>query len=297
MTRRYLIILQLKSMDNSKKIRLFLTGGSGFLGQEIIKKINQKNSNNKYEIIIFDLIKPDNSYNVKYIYGDLLDIDNLMKVFNDLKFNESDILIHIAGIHPTVQIVNKIQNEKLIQVNCLGTDNLLKSASKFIKNYIYISSESVHKDSCYGFTKLYCELKFDEYLKNKQIDKCCSLRFRSFAPVEDKIYNGDYIAWAKKFLAGAVHISDAALAVVKALESMINLPFYENVKLTIDGKYDDKLFQFYWTNYKLMMVQFNIPQIVSKKKNNEATKILGYIPEFEPATVLSKLATIWQNIK
>ena len=68
-----------------KKKTYLVTGGFGFIGSAIVKKLSlQKN----YEVIVFDNLSRKNRNfkkikNVKYIFGDIRKMDNLKKCFKN----------------------------------------------------------------------------------------------------------------------------------------------------------------------------------------------------------------------
>jgi UDP-glucose 4-epimerase len=110
---------------------VIITGGSGFIGNSIVKKL-QKN----YDVTVFD-IKQRNS-NVNFIQGDIKDpksVEDTLKSF--------DIVIHLAA---TLGVINTEKNPVLtLDTNLGGTKNVLEACKlHHIKKIIFSSSSEVY---------------------------------------------------------------------------------------------------------------------------------------------------------
>ena len=125
-----------------KKKTYLITGGFGFIGSAIVKKLSiQKN----YKVIVFDnLSRKSRNFkkvkNVKYIFGDIRKIDNLRKCFK----NKIDGVIHLAYINGTSSFY-KIPCD-ILEVGTKGIINLLDLCinSKVKEFYLASSSEVYH---------------------------------------------------------------------------------------------------------------------------------------------------------
>jgi len=125
-----------------KKKTYLITGGFGFIGSAIVKKLSiQKN----YKVIVFDNLSRKNRNfkkvkNVKYIFGDIRKIDNLKKCFK----NKIDGVIHLAYINGTSSFY-KIPCD-ILEVGTKGIINLLDLCinSKVKEFYLASSSEVYH---------------------------------------------------------------------------------------------------------------------------------------------------------
>lgn len=105
---------------------IFITGGAGFIGSTLASKLSASN-----QIILFDNLHRNtlqhtellNNKNVSFVKGDILDIDSVTSAMTG-----ADIVVHaaaIAGIDTVIK--NPI---KTMEVNILGTANVLKAAQK-----------------------------------------------------------------------------------------------------------------------------------------------------------------------
>lgn len=128
----------------------FITGGAGFIGSSLTKKILE--SGNKVVAIdnFCDFYNPkikennikefENNSNYKMYKADIRDREVIKKIFDE---NKIDIVMHLAamaGVRPS------IENPVLYQeVNCMGTQNILEEMKAHeIKNLVMASSSSVY---------------------------------------------------------------------------------------------------------------------------------------------------------
>lgn len=113
--------------------RILMTGGAGFIGSQIARRLVAKN-----RIVIYDNLHRNalrftdlaSNPNVEVIEGDVLDRDSLTAVTR-----ECEIVIHLAAIAGVDTVME--MPTKTIKVNLLGTLNVLDAAveakvSKFI---------------------------------------------------------------------------------------------------------------------------------------------------------------------
>lgn len=109
-----------------------VTGGSGYLGSQIIKDLKEKN----YYVINVDIIEKETKFEDLFYKVDILDQEKLKSIFDE---NNIDILIHSAASLP----LNKNENNYK-KVNVIGTRNLVEIANNFdVSQFCYISSSSV----------------------------------------------------------------------------------------------------------------------------------------------------------
>jgi len=107
-----------------KEKNIFITGGAGFIGTALAKKLIHDN-----KIIIFDNFHRDtisnssfiNHKNLKIIKGDVLDFDQLLKCMKGI-----NIVIHAAAIAGIDTVIKS--PTRTMHVNMIGTYNVLKAA-------------------------------------------------------------------------------------------------------------------------------------------------------------------------
>jgi len=144
--------------ENSKKI--FITGGSGFVGYHIAKQLIKSNhqviiydaflnfipvQESTYEFYLKERLK-DIQDKTKIIKGDLRDKNHLKKI---IKEESPEIIIHLAGI-PIASASNQFFDDA-IQTNLNGTINLLEAIREnpSVKRLVYTSSSFVYGDFKY----------------------------------------------------------------------------------------------------------------------------------------------------
>lgn len=168
--------------------RALVTGGAGFIGSNIVKKINELGK----EACVLDNLSvgtienlPLDNKNIKFIRGDIRDKKILRK-----SMKNCDIIFHNAAFVSIRGSFTKMKKD--LDNNCLGTLNVLEAAVKNdIKKLIFASSMAVYGEaknllvketdnvnpiSPYGLSKLrgemYCRI-FEERCGLKTI----SLRY------------------------------------------------------------------------------------------------------------------------
>ncbi len=112
---------------------MLVTGGSGFLGINLIRYLLKRN----HEIVSLDLIDFDYKDvvdKVKILKGDIRDIDAVVKAMDGI-----DVVIHTAAALPLYSA------EEIFTTDVDGTKILLKTAfNKKIERFIHISSTAVY---------------------------------------------------------------------------------------------------------------------------------------------------------
>lgn len=135
--------------------RIFITGGAGFIGTSLVQRFAEDNY-----IVVYDNLKRNAlSYsgfaahvNVKLIEGDVLDVDRLQKAIES-----ADIVIHLAAIAGVKAVSENVV--KTLQVNVIGTYNVLEAAAKIpIELFVDFSTSEVYGPYAYmadetGLTK------------------------------------------------------------------------------------------------------------------------------------------------
>lgn len=114
-------------------MRLVITGGAGFLGYHLSRRLSDKYA----EIIIADIVPPEPSEypkNAKYINADVRDHAQLARIFKG-----ADAIVHAAAALPLWR------KQDIFDINVGGTVNALEAAkSNNIRRLVYISSTAVY---------------------------------------------------------------------------------------------------------------------------------------------------------
>lgn len=189
--------------------KIFVTGGSGFIGKEVVRVLADTN---KYELIVLTRkVLHTHLKRVESVKGDILDKDSFRKYID-----KSDIILHIAGI-----VVGS--EEDIRKVNIEGTKNIIEIGQK--KKLIFISSENVlyNNQSMYGESKKVCE-KLVQKVKDSLI-----LRISAVYGKYEKKNLGKIINWCKKFpfifipgngksLMQPIFVNDVAMFITNAIK-------------------------------------------------------------------------------
>ncbi len=169
-----------------KKIYI-ITGANGFLGNNIIRKLEQDKENEIRALLLpNDSIKSLEDLNCKIYYGDVTKKDSLSSIFENVDDKEVYI-IHCAAV---VYIKSKY-NPIVYNVNVNGTKNIVDKALEIKAKLIYISSvhaipekqnnELITEISNFDSKKvlgLYAKTKSEaasyvmEAIKNKKLNAC-----------------------------------------------------------------------------------------------------------------------------
>ena len=169
-----------------KKIYI-ITGANGFLGNNIIRKLEQDKENEIRALLLpNDSIKSLEDLNFKIYYGDVTKKDSLSSIFENVDDKEVYI-IHCAAV---VYIKSKY-NPIVYNVNVNGTKNIVDKALEIKAKLIYISSvhaipekqnnELITEISNFDSKKvlgLYAKTKSEaasyvmEAIKNKKLNAC-----------------------------------------------------------------------------------------------------------------------------
>lgn len=134
----------------SNRVKIFITGGAGFIGSNIAKKLMDRGD----QVVMIDnfndyydpQLKRDRikiflkGYKFKLYRGDIRDAKLVEKIF---KTEKIDKVIHLAAM---AGVRNSLKDPKLyFDVNVMGSLNLLEAAVKYkIKNFVFASSSSVY---------------------------------------------------------------------------------------------------------------------------------------------------------
>ena len=162
---------------------VFVTGGGGSIGSELINQIAKYNPKK----IINIEINENASYLMelelkrKYLYLDykteiasVRDLDKLDMLFNKYK---PEILFHAAA-HKHVPLMEN-NPEEAIKNNIFGTKNVAECCLKYkLESVVLISTDkAVNPTNVMGATKRVCEMIFQKYSKKDSNTKFMAVRF------------------------------------------------------------------------------------------------------------------------
>ena len=227
--------------NNSNKKKILVTGGSGFLGIHVIEALLK----NDHTVRVFDLNKlPYELSDVEFIKGNLNELESLNKACKGI-----DIVFHFAAFSD----LDKAKDSPLdtVNINILGTLNLLEAARKNkINQVIFSSSIYVHSRTggFYRVTKHSCELLLEEYFNQYGINYTI-LRFGTlYGPLADE-NNSVYLYLKEALIHGEINafgvgdevreyidVRDAADVCVKILDKR-----YKGDTLIISGHHRMRL--------------------------------------------------------
>src|SRR5215203_6109273 len=228
-----------EGVELASKRKVLVTGGTGFLGAYIIKKLIEKGSN------VFALRRSNNppfflsssiTDKVTWIQGDILDVVSLSEAMED-----ADSVVHSAAI---VSFTSK-DRQQMYKVNVEGTANVVNAAiENNIKRFVHISSvaalgRKIHSElisedrkweddkmnTNYAISKHKAELEvwrgFAEGLEGVILNPSTILGFGDWHQSSCAIFRNAYkeFAWYTNGINGFVGVEDVAEAAVQLLYS------------------------------------------------------------------------------
>jgi len=123
-------------------LKIFVTGGAGFIGSALIKSFLEKN----YEVTIFDNFSNSSEENISHLLnkgvslvkGDVTNYENLQQALNNF-----DLVVHLAA---QIGVEESIKKPELTHsINIGGTEKLLKACvANKVNNVIVASSAAVY---------------------------------------------------------------------------------------------------------------------------------------------------------
>jgi UDP-glucose 4-epimerase len=163
-------------MEQLKDKKILVTGGAGFIGFHLCKKLSEFNPN----VTIYDNLSSGKMENVKdipkakFIKDDILNLKSLSAT------EKADVIFHLAA-----QVVVPYSMENPLEdfeTNARGTLNVLEKARKDDARLVFASSAAVYGNptklptsedygfnpfSCYGLSKVvgeeYCQMYMNQY--------------------------------------------------------------------------------------------------------------------------------------
>lgn len=283
-------------------MRVLITGGSGDLGEILAYRLQKRGDVS----LRFDIRAPSDSLG-QFIEGSILDRKKLSEILMGV-----DCIVHIAAWHGYHEFTKQKNCYDFWDLNVTGTFNIFQAALEHnIKNIVFISSESVaDSNGMYGWTKILGEQIAQRYFDNHHLN-ILTLRPRAFIPHWNKTVYPSFIAWAKWYWQGAVHISDMAQATLKSIDLLSQQTLDQHLILPVDGAYEyttndllnfDKTgsgetFKRYYEKFYDQVINLGLdPTLKPTRQDISATKKwLGYAPQYSLMTLLKELAKYGEN--
>lgn len=125
-----------------------VTGGTGFVGSNIVKRLAQKD----HEVVVIDLVEPDElvcryiepwTSRVTWLQADILDEKAITEIS---KPYEIDKVVHAAVFTGIRLDIERQDSRRIVEINVSGTANVLELACKHeVDRFLYVSSGAVYE--------------------------------------------------------------------------------------------------------------------------------------------------------
>ena len=116
--------------DGSKRVRILLTGATGFIGSHLTPRLVDKN----YEVFLLQRYVTGRSADGRSVRGtvvsDLRDYFSVRKMISEI---QPEVIIHLAALSPVAYSYDHPQ--EVLAVNTLGTVNLAEAALREIPHF------------------------------------------------------------------------------------------------------------------------------------------------------------------
>lgn len=303
----------MKKKMGLKNKKIFLTGGSGFIGTALCERLARDNqiviydSGHRNALKYTDLLKQPN---FRFIKGNILDKGKLKQALR-----KADIIIHLAAIAGIDSVgVSPLETMK---VNLIGTYNILEALKNHsLERFIYFSTSEVYGPYVfradeerkttqgsvsvlrwnYSVSKLAGEHLAYSYFTERGLPLVVVRPFNIYGPrqigegavhkfVVNAIQNRDLIIYGDGTQIRAwCYIDDLVDAVLKtlveakAVGSIINIG-NPNGTITVLGL-AEKIIELSQSKSKIVFKKRNYPDVELRVPNIEkARKLLGHIPK------------------
>lgn len=143
-------------MSNFTHKRILITGGTGFLGRGILRRIQREGWESDITVFSRDEYKQDmcrQKYpKARYVLGDVRNSSLLLRTMRDV-----DLVIHTAAIKYVPE--SEINVTECLDVNVGGTKRVIECAGATkVPEVVFISTDkAVEPVNVYGATKMICE--------------------------------------------------------------------------------------------------------------------------------------------
>lgn len=294
-------------IGRNNKVKVAVTGGSGFLGQYVINEIEK----NEWEATIFSRKQGPNIIETDYSIDDLV-----------YKLDGFEAVVHLAANRAASFQVDVYHSDEILTQNIYEACHQLK-----IKNIVYASSISVYSQqkkfpwsesqacepvSMYGNSKLKCEHIGNLYNKKYNLN-IKNLRFAHLFGFNEKnnyminlflrqAYNGQdlKVLHTNKSKREFLYAKDAAKAVVKALEASSLFGTFNIASL--DGRLtNDEVARIISSKmgvgYSIADPDVEDPQIHSYMDGSYSENTLLYKPRYTFSEAISEIHEQMEGLK
>jgi len=118
-------------------MRALVTGGTGFIGTHLVKKLSDEGNEIKCLVRKDSKIDFLKTLGVEFVVGDIIDKNSLKNVAENI-----DVVYHLASIVDHKKSIKSYKEH--YDVNVSGTNNLVKAClDSDVKNFVYVSSIAV----------------------------------------------------------------------------------------------------------------------------------------------------------
>jgi sterol-4alpha-carboxylate 3-dehydrogenase (decarboxylating) len=130
----------------TQRVPVLVTGGTGFLGSEIVGALVEARS---YEVTAVDINPPSLGTStfdkVRYVRANILQPEELQKVFDEAK---PAVVIHTVGVYHVGDMrYSKKGRETVFEINVTGTNNVIEASKACgARAFVYTSSATVLMD-------------------------------------------------------------------------------------------------------------------------------------------------------
>lgn len=128
-------------------MKILITGAAGFIGSQLAYRLWKEN----HSVVLLDnfsygkednLIFKDKDFREEIIRADIRDKDKIEQIIQQ---NNFDCIFHIAGIAPLPDC--QIKPQEAIDVNIVGTVNILENSRKYgVKKIIFASTSAIYEN-------------------------------------------------------------------------------------------------------------------------------------------------------
>ena len=226
-------------------MQIFITGGAGFIGIHLCKKLLEQN----HDVTIFDNFENSSKTHFISMFKDSVtvisgDIANYSLLHTSMK--NHDIVIHLAA---KINIPDSIINpESTFDTNVKGTQNVLDALlSNNISKIVSLSSAAVYLDtiskiaefsktipsSPYGASKLEMEKKINHFTVQYKIQSIILRLFNVYGSEQSIEYAGVITQFREKInqnlpliiygdgsaMRDFIHVNDVVIAIILAMNS------------------------------------------------------------------------------